>query len=147
MLTGETLQKLLDVLRETAGYFVFRDKAGEEYVLARKEDFMSGESAQGADKQLSLPPLRSSSSAGQATTSLVEAVRKTARQFDTTPEFVLDSINKEIANYHEEERERELDDLSVEAAGQGRPLDRARGKGKRIRFEPIHGDLPPELQE
>lgn len=148
MLTGETLQKVLDILREAGGYFCFTDAAGEEFVVSRKGDFVDSEERM-SEKQLPLPPLHHTQ-AGQATTSLAEAVRKTARQLDTTPEFILDSINKEIASYHQEEREREIDDLSL-SFDKTPPFAKASGgrqdKGKRIRFEPIHGDLPPELQE
>lgn len=126
MLKGETLQKVLDALREVPGYFVIRDTAGREFVVARKEDFISGGNQ---EKQLPLP----------TTSSLAAAVRETAQRLDRTPEFILDSINREIADYHEEEREKEIDDLSVSFSGSKR--------GKHIHFEPITGDLPPELQE
>lgn len=144
MLKGETLQKVLEILRETEGYFCFKDEAGEEFVVARKRDFGGESSGKNSEKQLELGPLPGNS-AGQATTSLAEAVRQTAEQFDTTPAFVLDSINREIARYSEEEREREIDDLSIEA-GKDRPRPPKRF-GKKIRFEPITGDLSPELQE
>lgn len=140
MLTGEILQKVFEVLRETPGYFVFRGTRGEEYVLARKEDFVSGNGSPNSDRQLPLP----------TASSLAAAVRETAERLDRTPEFVLHSINREIADYHEEEREREIDDLSL-SFDKTPPSARASGgrqdKGKRIRFEPIHGDLPPELQD
>lgn len=127
---GATLKKILEVLKETGGYFVFRDEAGEEYIVAKKGDF-SGASTNNSEKQLSLP----------TTSSLAKAVQETADRMEKTPDFVLDSINRQIAKYNDEEREREIDDLSLEAAAL------PKNKGKHIRFEPIHGDLPPELQE
>ena len=133
--------KVLEVLRETGGYFVFRDEGGEEYIVARRRDFDGKKQPEAAERQLPLP----------SASSLAAAVRQTARRLDKTPEFILDSINREIANTYEEELERELDDLSVEAAGQGGLTATSAGsrqaRGKRVRFEPIHGDLPPELQE
>lgn len=139
MLKGETLQKVLEILREAEGYFVFRDEMGAEFVLTRKEDFGGAVGERSSEKQLELAPLR------QGFAGLATAVRETAERMDTTPAFVLDSINREIARYTEEEREREIDDLSIEA-GKDRPRPPKRF-GKKIRFEPITGDLPPELQE
>lgn len=137
MLTGETLKKVFEVLHEMPGYFVFRDKTGEEYVLARKEDFAAGSELANGETQLALP----------TTASLAAAVRETAERMDRTPEFVLNSINREIADYHEEEREREIDDLSLSFDQTQDKEAAARRRGKKVRFEPIHGDLPPELQD
>lgn len=139
MFTGDVLQKALAVLREAGGYFVFRDEAGAEFVLTRKADFGGAGGGKNSEKQLELGPLK------EGFVGLATAVRETAERMDTTPGFVLDSINREIARYTEEEREREIDDLSVEAA-KDRPRPPKRF-GKKIRFEPITGDLPPELQE
>ena len=141
MLAGDTFPKVLEVLRQTGGYFVFRDDSGEEYVVARRRDVDGKSAAQASERQLPLP----------SASSLAAVVRQTARRLDKTPEFILDSINREIANYHEEEMERELDDLSVEAAGRDGWAATSAGsrqaRGKRVRFEPIHGDLPPDLQD
>lgn len=132
MLTGETFTKVLEVLRLAPGYFVFRDEAGEDYVVARKADFI-GEGKANPEKQLALPNA----------SSLAQAVRETAQRQDTTPGFVLDSINREIAKYTNEQQEQMVDDLSLEAAAGPKP----KKSGKHIRFEPISGDLAPELQE
>lgn len=144
MFTGEVLQQALGVLREAGGYFVFRDETGREFVLTRKEDFGGVGTTARLERQLELAPIR------EGFAGLATAVRETAERMDTTPAFVLDSINREIARYTEEEREREIDDLSVSfEAGHDRhgpPLPPARF-GKKVRFEPITGDLPPELQE
>lgn len=130
MLAGDTLLKVIEVLKETGGYFVFRDEFGEEYVIAKKKDFGVANHSN-SEKQLSLP----------TTSSLAKAVQETADRMDKTPDFVLESINRQIAKYNDEQREQEIDDLSLEAAAL------PKNKGKHIRFEPIHGDLPPELQE
>lgn len=133
MLTGDTIKKALEVLREAGGYFVFFDESGEEFVVARKRDFGGGNNHQNHERQLPLP----------TTVSLAAAVRATAERLEKTPEFILDSINREIAKYTEEQREAQLDDLSLEAAHE---KPRAK-KGRQVHFEPILGDLPPELQE
>ena len=131
MLTGDLFTKILEVVRQTGGYFVFRDEMGGEYVVARKADF-GGKAQETPERQLALPNA----------SSLAQAVRETAQRQDTTPEFVLNSINREIAKYTAEEQEKLVDDLSLEAAGTPKPKS-----GKKIRFEPISGDLAPELQE
>lgn len=108
MPTGELLPTIFQILRQLDGYIVLRDEAGGEFIISRK-----AKPAQ--DTQLPLPKAKPLAAAASP---------------------VLDSINKEIARYSDENREKEIDDLSLEAA-----------KGKRVRFEPITGDLPPELQD
>lgn len=132
MLTGETFKKILEVLGETEGYFVFRDEKGREFVVAPKADFMKTEEQGNSERQLAFP----------SPSSLAQAVRETAEREETTPAFVIDSINREIAKYSNEQQELMVDDLSLEASASPKPKS-----GKKVRFEPISGDLAPELQE
>jgi len=122
MITGETLNQLLDILNQIDGYVVVRWK-GQEFVITRRQSASPG-------KQLALP----------TTSSLAKAVRKKARDEGETPASILDGINREIARYSVEEQEKEIDDLSL-------AFDNDHKQGKKIRFEPINGDLSPDLQE
>jgi len=136
---GGAIKKALEVLKETGGYFVFRDEGGEEFFLSRMSDFdhqkvatqdISDETHLDKDQgKLSLP----------TTESLARDVEEVAHELDTTPDFILRGINQEIATVREESLEQEVDDLSLEAA--------KTEPGKKVRFEAITGDLAPELQE
>jgi hypothetical protein len=116
---GNLLTSIFEALRETAGgYFVLRDDDGEEYVIASKHEFDSRE-GNGREREIQLP----------------------LPQREPNPFEVADDINREIALYQagqfEEVGKSDLwgDDSEDEEAG------------KRVRFEPLRGDLPPELQE
>src|SRR3989344_3503891 len=129
----ETLQPILNTLRDLGGKFSFTDEDGNQFVLASKEVF-EGEQEKPQEQQLTLP---------QAET-VSRAIRKhidIALQDD-----VLDRINRDIALTYalkqELEEEEVLDDLNASSDD-----DLAVPHDARIRFEPLRGDLPPELQE
>lgn len=130
-------------LRTGGGYYVWKDESGQEFVISRREDFEKQQESPLSEKQLPLP----------TTASLAQAVSQAAHQLDTTPGDVLEQINHEIASWRVEEQEREIDDLGLPAP---RAASRKRifisrpatpAGGLKVRFEPIRGDLPPELQE
>jgi hypothetical protein len=114
---SEGWQAVAKALVELGGYFTFKDAVGHEFVIMRKEDFVPPEDTEGADRQLSLPAAPAEP--------LVSA------------EDVLERINRDIAIFQlhqDEEIEEEEGDDDMEPP-------------RRVRFEPLRGDLPPELQE
>lgn len=139
---------VIAALRELGGYFVFPAGDGREYVITAKEDFEDLQQSV-RDVQLALP------GAGE-----VEEVPSAGD--------MLDKINRDIALFQwqqdqdrqgqdPEEEEMEFDSEEIEQGDMveeeeptlvGEELQkRAYEPPRRIRFEPIRGDLPPELQE
>lgn len=118
MSTKDALTPLFAVLKDTGGYFVFPDEDGNEFVVISRQDFTARQKAPISEIQLPLPPAASAVD-------------------------VLDRINREIALYQmlQEEAEpvEEQDDLALDAQEEE--------PGLRVRFEPLKGDLSPELQE
>lgn len=140
----ETFQPILRVLRDLGGKFSFTDEEGNQFVLASKEAF-EGEQEKVQEQQLSLP---------QAET-VSRAIRK---HIDSTLEDeVLDNINRDIALAYAVKQELEeevMDDLAAISEGevemeeaQEFSTNRNIPVPPRIRFEPLRGDLPPDLQE
>ncbi len=139
MQTGQTLRgafaPVLRVLKQLGGHFTFTDEDGEQFVIARQQDFVGWRKrTEGTDKQLALP----------AADAVARAVRRNV-PMDLDDE-VLQRINRDIAISHWADDERSFDDLGL---GEHRKLapDRPTPPPVRVRFEPIKGDLPPELQE
>ncbi len=140
----ETLQPILRVLNDLGGKFSFTDEEGNQFVLASKEAF-EGEHEKVQEEQLTLP---------QAET-VSRAIRK---HIDSSlQDDVLDNINRDIALAYAVKQELEeevMDDLAAISEGEGE-LEEAREFDSnrnipvppRIRFEPLRGDLPPDLQE
>lgn len=127
-----TLDNIIDVLRELGGYFTFTDATGEEYVIMRKQDMGHLPSpANQSEVQLVLPP--------SPTLSV------------NTADLLLDRINRDIALY--QEAQEQFDDLAItEDETDITPETSTEGTApvpppRRVRFEPLRGDLPPELQE
>ncbi|MBI4021885.1 MAG: hypothetical protein HY372_00855 [Candidatus Andersenbacteria bacterium] len=120
---GKTLDTLLTALRGLGGgYFVLRAEDGEAFVVMPKSEFDRLDKQAGSHEvQLTLP-----ADAGMAG----GAVRSTQREADE----VLERINREIALYQAgKEQDDALEDELI--------------KSPAVRFEPLRGDLPPELQE
>jgi len=112
MMSGD-IESVLRVLKQfSQGYFTLTDEVGDQFVIARKEEF-EGRRKRVGEEQLPLPATPSA-------------------EKDSADE-VLDKINREIAMYQVQETQ-EDDDLGI------RPT-------RKIQFEPLKGDLPPELQE
>lgn len=131
-----SLEKIIEVLNEFGGYFTFNDDFGREFVVAPKE-MVERDCCHVEEKQLALP--------------------ETEATLDTdlpSADEMLDKINRDIALYKEqqdedlepvttESEELELVDDAVEMPISGDEVEPPR----RVRFEPLRGDLPPELQE
>ena len=124
MTEGTLIEAIQKVLRELGGYFVWEAADGEEYVMLSRQDFDQRVS-KAEDTQLGL-------------LSRVPASNDAPRW---TADDMLDKINRDVALYQLQraEEEEEQGDDAVE------PLPPI--QGKRVTFEPLRGDLPPELQE
>lgn len=128
---NETLNQITTLLRELGGYFTFIAENGEEYIVAAKKDvtvFGSSNKAE-SELQLPLPPA-------------------TANQAAAAANELLDHINRDIAMYQaaqEQFSDDELTDGEVIIFNPGNMA--AQPPPRRVRFEPLRGDLPPELQE
>lgn len=124
---NETLNQILEVLRDLGGYFTFSDEVGEEYIIVRKQDATA---LQGGlpepEVQLALPP---------------------SPPINTADEL-LDRINRDIAMY--QEAQEQFDDLAISEEvqdGASAEASKTLPPPRRVRFEPLRGDLPPDLQE
>lgn len=131
---NETLANIAAILHDTGGYFTFRGEDGEELMVIRKSDVPGLDAAQSsAQLQLSLPPPPPGASLPSA-------------------DELLERINRDIALYHEAQAQsEEFDDLAIpdEEEKMSPPYQPAAPlpPPRRVRFEPLRGDLPPELQE
>lgn len=140
----ETLQPILNVLNDLGGTFSFSDEDGNQFVLASKEAFEKKQEAKPQEQQLTLP---------QAET-VSRAIRKHID--NSLQDDVLERINRDIALAYalkqELEEEEALDDVTVSLDDDLLFTPKLSESGEtaqesRIRFEPLRGDLPPELQE
>lgn len=127
MSIGGTLAQVVAVLRELGGYFVWRDASGEEFVILAKRDFEGRLQAQ--EEQLDL--LKDARTASPTT-----QIR--------TADDMLEKINRDLALYQLQREDEEMED-EFPLPPKDKPFDTA--QGKRVRFEPLRGDLPPDLQE
>lgn len=132
MMSLEPLQKAFDALKELGGYFVIRDEAGEEFIVMHRADMSTaGKSAEKEnERQLSL---------AQA-------------PVITGADEVLERINEELALYQLQQAEqRFLEDIETAAEDSEEDNieaeDTTQAPPVRIRFEPLRGDLPPDLQD
>lgn len=141
---SRALESVLAVLKRLGGYFVLAD-GGEEYVLVGKEYFDELQLAK-KGRQLSLSAARGLMSSIKEEKEVVgtdraelkkvveSGVSKQLEKNKESVDDVLERINRDIALYRlQQEEETELD-------------DELRSPQK-VKFEPLKGDLPPELQE
>jgi hypothetical protein len=147
----EALQPVIEVLKQLGGQFTFTDEEGTTYIIARA-DMMGSQSSQ-AETQLSLPTRQSFSGYSKAFAELSGEGSSPSFSMRTTADELLEKINREIALFQLQQVEAEVDDLSVDApeaptadTGEG-ILSMPDRPPLKVRFEPIKGDLPPELQE
>lgn len=145
----DVLKSLLIVLKEVRGYFVFKDESGEQFVILGKEEFDDlSESSSKAGKQLSL----SSTLLNSALEHGVEERMSDAddkiegiEEDKMSADDILAKINRDIALYKLlQEEEGESDVLEGIEKDE---LDESVSAGQKVRFEPLKGDLSPELQE
>jgi len=127
----EAVEPVLRVLSQLGGHFTFTGQQGEQFVIARKTDFDA------MKKQVATP---------ERQLPMAAARRPEIENLDD----VLSRINREIALFqsrHDEELDdvQEDDVIMVEEAEA--EFEAPVPPPVRLRFEPIRGDLPPELQE
>lgn len=130
----EALEPVLRVISQLGGQFMFTDAQGEQFVIARKTDFEAAKKQGPAVTEHQLP--------------MSAARRESADELDG----VLGRINREIALFlalQEEEVANTFDDEvdDVAADEMSNEPEVPMPPPVRVRFEPIRGDLPPELQE
>src|SRR5687767_4498131 len=121
-------RRLLSVLKEIDGYFVVTDGEGEEYIVVKRSDF-ERRAPINSEVQLPLP----------SRTGTGEDILESAGD-------VLERINREIADYYVQQAEQDF----VEPEEESSSLTQSSftvPPPRRVRFEPLSGDLPPELQE
>ena len=126
-----TLQKVITALRELGGRFVFADDDGTEYLVMRKTDFERLEQA-ASDVQLDLLSINPSAPAPSA-------------------DDMLGKINRDIALWQITQQDEESDSAIDDLAATDTPTRASRPTPppvpRRVKFEAIKGDLPPDLQE
>lgn len=121
MVNDEKIVGLIKALKQLGGYYVWMAE-GEEFVIMRKKDFDSkGEETK--EVQLGL------------------MVDREADDGRNDEEEYIDQVNEQLAARYGEE-EPEITEFSTEEDG----MDEM-GLRKKVRFEPLRGDLSPELQE
>lgn len=128
MINGGPLALVLAALKELGGYFVWKDAAGEEYVIISRGDF-ERRLAVSAEEQLDLLNRT--------------AYRETAAK-SRTADDMLEKINRDLAQY---QLQREEDGINLTYPLPPSTMAAASKQGKTVRFEPLRGDLSPELQE
>jgi hypothetical protein len=136
MFDGPLLETVVSALRELGGYFVWRSDDGQEYVILSRREF-EARSRISRDTQLGL---------------LDHAPATEPAAAPWTADDMLEKINRDLAIYQLQQEEIELEEGAEEDTNQlplapraGQPFDTA--PGKRVRFEPLRGDLPPSLQD
>ena len=122
----DELAPVLRLLKDLNGTFTFADDEGNVFELARKREQVAASPVVAGEQQL---PLLSS-----------HAVEAAVRQH--APELaddVIEAINRDIAlSQANEEIDVQEDDLALPFEDEN---------VQKVRFEPLKGDLPPELQD
>lgn len=145
----DLLESVLMVLKEIEGYFVFKDEAGKEFVILSKEDFDGlDESSSKEEKQLSLSSALLSSALEKREEEKMSDVDDRAEE-KVSADDILEKINRDIALYNLlQEEEVESDVLErIEEDEIVKGLDEPVLNSQKVRFEPLRGDLSPDLQE
>lgn len=138
----EALGPVLKVLGELGGRFVFTDDEGRQFVVVSAAEWekLQGKQPEVVNqKSLPLPtgpvsPIRSF------------VVRPLAGRAGSRADELLDRINREIALFQTENTdgmevdvpEEQSDDLGISVQEEQAPV--------KVKFEPLRGDLPPDLQ-
>jgi hypothetical protein len=152
----DILEGVLMVLKEMGGYFVFKDEMGEEFVVLGKEEFDGlHESSSKTGKQLSLASTLLNSALEQKAEEKMldmDDEKEDIKEEKVSADDILEKINRDIALYkllQEEEIEsgvlKEIEE--DEAFERNKVLDKSTMTNLKVRFEPLRGDLAPELQE
>ena len=121
MVNDEKIKGLLQALKQLGGYYIWNAE-GEEFVLISKKEF---------DAIL------------QPTTEVqlgFEVGNETEDQPSSAMAY-LDQVNQQLATQYDTSDDEMMDFDEVQEGTEDH------GLRKRVRFEPIRGDLPPDLQE
>lgn len=139
----DVLESALAVLKEVGGYFVFKDETGEQFVIMDKGEFddLSKVSSK-KGKQLSLSSTLLDSAKEQKKEEELDLVD--AEKDKVSVDEILEKINRDIALYKLLQEEEEID---VMEGVEEEEIDEPVLISQKVRFEPLRGDLPPELQE
>lgn len=121
MVNDEKIAGLIKALKQLGGYYVWMAE-GEEFVIMRKKDFDS-KGKETKEVQLGLRVDEETDSEGDDEESYISQVNEQL-----------------VAQYGEDEAE-----MSDFNAGEDERVEL--GMRKKVRFEPLRGDLSPELQE
>lgn len=129
----EALGPVLKVLGELGGRFVFTDDEGRQFVMASQEEW---EKLQGKQSEITQKPLPLAVPAPGMRSFVVRS----------RADELLDRINREIALFQTENTdetevdisEEQPDDLGISSQEEQAPV--------KVKFEPLRGDLPPDLQ-
>lgn len=119
----DVLAPVLGVLKDLGGKFVFTDDMGETFVITTKRELKKYQEKE--QQQLPLP--------GPA--ALDKAVREHVPE--GMQQDIMNQINRDLALAAADEGKPLFDDLAIQDGG----------VFKKVRFEPIKGDLPPSVQE
>lgn len=141
-----SLDQIFKVIAEFGGYFVLPSEDGTEFVVVEKNNYDSL-SFEGQEVQLSLPEAECNCGANVG-----------------SADEMLEKINRDIAlfRFQQDEQEEldlvvdeELSEVPVEVVSEDSYSEENTNQDgevelpppRRVRFEPLRGDLPPELQE
>ena len=139
----DALAPVLRVVKELNGHFVFSDGDGGQFVIVSKEEF---DSVSKEERQLTLP----------APDTVAEAIRKNFD--DSVDDEIIDKVNQDISLAYMREMEEKGDDqvdivgdeLEEDLEAEGVHIERGERPSPppvRVQFEPIKGDISPDLQE
>jgi len=118
------LEAITLVLKDLKGFFTFSTVHGE-YVVVRKEDFAQLQTA-ASETQLSLVP-----PAADLPTEETKTINK---------DIALSRTAEDLFSSEADSEQSQVDDLAIDSEADVE-------EGRRVRFEPLRGDLPPDLQE
>ncbi len=121
------LKKIVSVLGELGGTYTFNGYDGQEYIVMSKQDY-AAHIRQASEQQLDL-------------------LSAEKHQIVDSADAVLEKINRDIAIYQLLQEEQYIDDQTNVIQELGYDDLAISSGGKKVRFEPLRGDLPPELQE
>lgn len=144
------LDVIMAALREVGGYLVWRADDGEQFVAMTKREFdRMSQPGNARDVQLTLSASTADKSASSAdkTASSAGTAPRGADEPASPAGMLLDRINREIALYRESEEEAYVEEALPENTPSQSPSSKGGEDTWKVRFEPLRGDLPPELQE
>lgn len=139
------LNSIFGILDECGGYFVVPDEKGNDYMILAKKNYEVLQNKV-REVQLTLP------------------VSTKSEKSTSSADEILEKINRDIALFHLQQEDQTEIDLAeeIEEPEQTVPVvvepevaytevvseeNEELPPPRRVRFEPLRGDLPPELQE